>query len=339
LNKKRMVIFDQDETYAGSLMEYLESMQNFPYTISVFSEKGALLAFAAQTAVSLLLVSETAYALIRNEIKAEQVMILNESGTLTWKELHNIKKYQSANHIVKEIMHYYAEKEEIVYGQLTVKGNARMIGLYSPVRRCSQTTLGLTLGQILAEENKTLYLNFENFSGFPNLIGYERGRDLSDLLYFLEKSPEKFRFYFETCVRKMENLDYIPPIHAMHQLLMIRGEQWLSLLQAITKETDYDVVILDLSEGMQGLFEVLRMCTHVYTLTQDDRYAKAKVDQYEQLLQLCEYEDVLQKTIKRKIPFIKDVTERFLYRPGGEFSEYVKKMLKDDGLNHGLYSN
>ena len=39
MNKKRMVIFDQDETYAGSLMEYLESMQNFPYTISVFVVK------------------------------------------------------------------------------------------------------------------------------------------------------------------------------------------------------------------------------------------------------------------------------------------------------------
>lgn len=339
MNKKRMVIFDRDEKYAGSLMEYLESMENFPYMISVFSDEKALQAFTDQTDVSLLLVSETAYEKIRNAVRTEQVMILNESGTLTWKELHNIKKYQSANHIVQEIMHYYAEKEEIVHSRFTVKGNVQLIGLYSPVRRCSQTTLGITLGQVLAEENKTLYLNFESFSGFPCLMGYEGGRNLSDLLYFLEKSPEKFQLYFDTCVRKLENLDYIPPIHAMHQLLLIREEQWRNLILAIVKEGGYDVIILDLSEGMQGLFEILRMCTHVYTLTQDDRYAKAKVDQYEQLLQLCEYEDVLQKTTKRKIPFIKDAVDRFLYRPGGEFAAYVKKILKDDGLDHGLCTN
>lgn len=339
MNKKRMVIFDRDEKYAGSLMEYLQNMENFPYTISVFSNREALLAYAAEADVSLLLVSEADYETIRDEAGTEHIMILNESGTLTWKELHNIKKYQSANHIVQEIMHYYAEKEEIVHRKLTVKGNAKLIGLYSPVRRCFQTTLGLNLGQVLAEENKALYLNFESFSGFPSLMGYERGRDLSDLLYLLEKSPEKFRIYFETCVKKLENLDYIPPIHAMHQLLLIREEQWRNLLLAIIKEGDYDIIILDLAEGMQGLFEILRMCTHVYTLTQDDRYAKAKVDQYEQLLQLCEYEDVLQKTTKRKIPFIRDVADCFLYRPGGEFAAYVKRMLKDDGLDHGLCTN
>ena len=34
---------------------------------------------------------------------------------------------------------------------------------------------------------------------------------------------------------------------------------------------------------MQGLFEILRMCRHVYTLTREDRIARGKLLQYEQV--------------------------------------------------------
>lgn len=332
MKKKRMVIYDHDKAYAESLTEYLEGMEDFPYAISAFSGKEALLEFTKVTPVSLLLVSETSYEEIRDEIEPEQVMILNESGELTWKDLQNIRKFQSADRIVQEIMHYYVEETEVLPDKLTLRGTAKLIGLYSPVRRCSQTTLGLTLGQILAENNKTLYLNFESLSGFPYLMGYDGGRDLADLLYLMEKAPKRFPFQLRASVRKLENLDYVPPMNAMHQLLLVRPEQWIRLVSSVIKEGDYDVVILDLSEGMQGLFELLRMCSHVYTVIKEDRYAKAKIAQYEQLLALCEYEDVLKKTLKRRVPFIKELSEDFIYRPGGELACYVKRMLKEDGL-------
>ena len=332
MKKKRMVIYDHDKVYAANLMEYLEGMEDFPYAISAFSQREILLEFAKTTTVSLLLASETSYQEIRNEIETEQVMILNESGELTWKDLQNIRKFQSADRIVQEIMHYYVEETAVLPDKLTLRGTAKLIGLYSPVRRCSQTTLGLTLGQILAEDNKTLYLNFESLSGFPYLMGYDGGRDLTDLLYLLEKAPKRFPLQLRASIRKLENLDYVPPMNAMHQLLLVRPEQWVRLVSAVIKEGDYDVVILDLSEGMQGLFEILRMCSHIYTVVKEDRYAKAKIAQYEQLLALCEYEDILKKTVKRRVPFIKELTEDFLFHPGGELACYVKKMLKEDGI-------
>lgn len=336
MSKKRLVIFDRDEKYAGNLMEYLGNVVDFPYTISVYSKKESLLESAREETIHLLLVSESAYACIKDEIEAEQVMILNESGELTWKDLQNIKKYQSAEYIVREIMHYYVEVADAVPPKLTTQGNAKLIGFFSPVRRCSQTTMGLTLGQIMAERCRTLYVNFESLSGFPYLLEYSGGRDLSDMMYFLETAPGKFGMHLQNCVRKLENLDYIPPMSAMHQMLLVQAEQWQKLIGALIREGGYEVVILDLSEGMQGLFEILRMCTHVYTLIKDDRYARAKVEQYEQLLQLCEYQDVLQKTRKRKIPYMREIPDGICYQPGAEFSGYVKNMLKEDGLYGSL---
>lgn len=332
MSKKRLVIFDRDEKYAGNLMEYLKRLEDFPYTISVFSKKEALLTSAKEETIHLLLASESAYADIKDAIRAEQVMILNESGELTWKDLQNIRKFQSAEHIVQEIMQYYVELADVIPAKLAVQENAKIIGFFSPIRRCLQTTMGLTLGQIMAEKCRTLYVNFESLSGFPYLLEYSGGQDLSDLMYFLETAPNKFGMYLRNCIKRLENLDYIPPMSSMHQMLLVRAEEWQKLIGALIKEGNYEVVVLDLSEGMQGLFEILRMCTHIYTLVKDDRYARAKVEQYEQLLQLCEYQDVLQKTRKRRVPYMREITDGICYQPGTEFSGYVKNMLKEDGL-------
>lgn len=332
MNKRKLIIYDKDEKYAGNLMEYLSGIKNFPYDISVYSKQEALVKYAGCMKIDLLLVSETAYADIKQSVEAERVMVLNESGNLTWSDLQNIRKYQSAENIVQEIMHYYIEVAETVPAKVTICEDVKIIGFFSPVGRCSQTTMGLTLGQIMSEHCNTLYLNFESLSGFPYMLGYGMGRDISDLLYYLETAPEKFDLNFQRCVKKLDGLDYILPMKAMHHLLLVKAEMWQRLINAIATSGRYKVIILDLSEGIQGLFDILRMCTHIYTLTKDDKFAKAKIDQYEQLLQLCEYEDVLSKTYKRKIPLMKEIPNVLCYHPGSEYSGFIKKMLKEDGV-------
>lgn len=332
MNKRKLIIYDKDEKYAGNLMEYLSGIKDFPYDISIFSKQDALVEYAGHTKIDLLLASESSYADIKECVKADRVMILNESGTLTWSDLQNIRKYQSAENIVQEIMHYYIEVAEVMPAKVTVCENVKIIGFFSPVGRCSQTTMGLTLGQIMSERCATLYINFESLSGFPYMLGYGMGKDISDLLYYMETAPEKFDLNLQRCIRQLEGLDYILPMKTMHQLLLIKSEMWQKLISAIVASGRYKVIILDLSEGIQGLFEILRMCTHIYTLTKDDKIAKAKIEQYEQLLQLCEYEDVLNKTYKRKIPIMKEIPNVLCYHPGSEYSGFIKNMLKEDGI-------
>ncbi len=339
MSKKILVIYDKDEPYARSLMEYLCNREEFPYEVTIFTDSIRLQEFAQKSEIELLLVAEPFYEDITTKVSAKQLMILSDSGDQVWKDIQSVEKYQSADNIVREIIQYYVNNTESVPQRRSFKRNVTLIGFFSPVRRCCQTTMGMVLGQILAEKNKTLYLNFESVSGFSGIMGYGNEKDISDLLYFQQTVPQKFRFYLYSCIKKAENLDYIPPMNSMHQLLLARPDQWKKLIKAIVEESDYEYIILDLSEGMQGLFDLLRMCTHVYTLTKDDLYAKAKVEQYEQLLQLCEYEDVLKKTIKRRIPFIKEIPDGFAYCPGGELARYVKNMLKEDGLDDGLCRN
>ena len=64
------------------------------------------------------------------------------------------------------------------------RGLAKVLGVYSPVGRCLKTSFALTMGKLLAQEERVLYLNLEEFSGLSVLMKEEYKSDLSDLLYF-----------------------------------------------------------------------------------------------------------------------------------------------------------
>ena len=88
-------------------------------------------------------------------------------------------------------------------------------------------------------------------------------------------------------------------------------------------------MILDLNESMQGLFEILRLCTKVYTLTRDDRIARGKLLQYEQVLSLYDYTDILDKTKQFSLPHIRRLPEELEQLTKGELADLVKGLLKE----------
>ena len=76
----------------------------------------------------------------------------------------DVYKRQSTDSIMREVMACYCAKP--VEPALTVIGNAgSIIGIYSPVNRCLKTSFALTMGQLMARDRKTLYVNLEDCSG------------------------------------------------------------------------------------------------------------------------------------------------------------------------------
>ena len=64
----------------------------------------------------------------------------------------------------------------------------RIIGVYSPVGRCGKTSLALAMGQLLAREEKLLFITLDTFTGFfPVFVDEQWKRDLSDLIYSRSK--------------------------------------------------------------------------------------------------------------------------------------------------------
>ena len=62
----------------------------------------------------------------------------------------------------------------------------------------------------------------------------------------------------------------------------------------------YEAVILDLGDAVNGLYDILKKCSKVYTLYIDDETAQAKLKQYEENLRTAGYADVLEHTVKKQ---------------------------------------
>lgn len=334
MKKKRMALCDGEQDYVQYLTEYLKAREDLPFEIYGYTDPEKLVQFGQCNQIDLLVMAERVFRRLTQKVPAGRTMILKESDEGIKEGLPQICKYQRAENIYRFIMEQYLEvadsQEE---GESGVNPEqVTLIGMYSPVRRCLQTSFALTLGQLLGAGHRTLYISFEHYSGWNRMLKQEGGRDLSDLLCHVEEPEEKFRHRLRLAQQKIGDLFYIPPVFAGQNLIYVRAGEWKRLVEKIAATGDYRYIILDLSESLQGIFELLRLCSRVYTLVREDEVARNKLLQYEQLLRLYEFEDVLEKTQKHTIPGFRELPPRLDQFTKGELAAFVQKIAKEDLL-------
>ena len=328
-NGKVMVLCDTEEEYAQLLTEFLKRHKDLPWEIHTYTNVEELLLREQHQSISMLVVAESTYTEEIKKLQPDRLVVLNESGVLHWSELHHVDKYQQAEEVLKYLLSVYMEIADVQFPRLRKNSNAVFIGNYSPVRRSMQTSFALTMSQLLAQEHRTLYLNFEHYAGLTELLPDMQTFDLADLLYFLNAEKDKFYLRMQSMLYHKGKLDYIPPMKSGQNLLTVTAAEWQSLLQKIEDTGEYEYVILDLSESMQGLFDILRLCRHVFTMTREDRISQSKLLQYEQILSLYEYEDVLDKTRRFSLSHIRRLPEELEQYTKGDLADMVKELVKD----------
>lgn len=329
LEHKIMALCDPEADYAGQLSAYLQNDRDFPWEVEIYTGITELAEESKQKEIDLLLVAESVYV-PDLPVEAGMTVLLNESGLLRWSSLKNVDKYQPAENVLKELLELYMAREKTFFPRLVTGQQMRIIGMYSPVRRCLQTSFALTYGQLLAQEHRTLYLNFEHYAGMPELLPDEKGRDLSTLLYYMKSDRSKFVLRMKVLIRKKGKLDYIAPAYMGQNLIYITAQEWQQLLWEIGESGEYEYVILDLSENMQGLLEILRRCCRVYMPVKEDFVARCKIDQYEQILSLYEYEDIKEKTRKCCLPLFRRLPDQIEQYTRGDLAQYVRQLIEEE---------
>lgn len=327
--KPVLVLYDREEEYAFLLTEYIRKHKELPWDVHTYTVEEELLRVEGDAPIDVMVVSERSYREKLSELRAARTVILNESGTLNRTDHVRVDKYLQASQVLQSILEVYLEMGDAIAPPVQGRGNTRFIGMYSPVRRCKQTTFALTFSRMLSERYRTLYLNFEHYVGISELAAEAGSRDLADLLYFLMADGDKFRLRLQTIVRHRGSLDYVPPMKSGQNLLFVSPREWAGLLRRLEEIGEYDFVILDLSESMQGLFDILRSCVKVFTLTKEDKVAQGKLAEYEHILEAYSYGDVLQKTCKCMPPKVKRIPEDPEEYTRGEMADFVRRMIRE----------
>lgn len=329
MRKKILAVCDTEENYVRRFCEYVNKKEGYPFEGAGFTSGESLRTFCEEYEVDTLLVAEHVYDASLEKIVKDNIIILSEEEKKE-EGVQIIYKYQSCENVLREVMRYCAEHNPQPADKKIRKSRMKMIGFYTPIHRCMQTSFAITLGQILAKNHKVLYLNFESFSGFERRMGKEFMSDLTDLIYYVTNAREALFYKLKSITETIRNLDYIPPAFSCMDLSRVTPEQWNMMFTELEMHTSYEYFILDLSENMQGIFDILRRCEKVFTLIRDDSAAEAKLFQYEKLLECADYKDVLEKTKRCKLPFIRQISfdmEQFTY---GELADYVRNLVKEE---------
>ncbi|MDR2547270.1 MAG: hypothetical protein LBC96_07155 [Lachnospiraceae bacterium] len=352
MNKKILAICDNEADYAYRLMEMLKSRNDFHFDhfdyfdLHVFTDSDKLLSFARRKGskamgntthlsnhgIDAVLINGVLYDDEVRGLAIPHVFILcgEQTNVSLAANERFIHKYQSVDGIAADILSFYLEAEIELPRRVTKGDNVKIVGVFSPVKRCLQTTFSLTMGQILAKKYRTLYLNFECFSGLGRLMGGEQNADITDMVYLFECVKEKFINKLPTITAQVNGLYYVSPSAIYPDLINIPGEQWTLLLNELRSHGDYQYIVLDLSEYVNGLMQILRECDRIYTITKGDYHALMKLEQYEQMLSDPRYENVAAVTRKLSLPLFKNVPMKCEEMTYGELAAYIREELLDD---------
>ena len=181
MNRRTLAICDPEQAYACRLMDALSRREDFPFEVLAFTGAERLQDSLARKPVQILLIAQ---GLFREEMKdwVRHVILLQEEENSPVQELPCVSKYSSVLRIAKKVTETAMQTEKLPF--LQTVGKACVYGFYTPVGRSLQTTLALTMGQLLAANKRVLYLNFECCAGLTEMFGKQADNtEVASLLY------------------------------------------------------------------------------------------------------------------------------------------------------------
>lgn len=334
MKKSIFAVCDLEASYACNLMDYLNERRTTPFEVQAFTNISSLESFARENEIEILLISTRAMCNEIRELPIKRTIILSEGEPLQdLEEYPFVYKYQSSDQILSEVMEYYVEDHPQPHILAMGAKRTKVYGIYSPIGRTRKTAFALALGEILAETKQVLYLNFEEFSGFEELFGVSYKTDLSDLIYFARQKEGSLVYKLNSVIQTFHELQYIPPAMSPADIRDVSGEEWLGFIREVMSYREYDVIILDLSNQVDEVFQILKECDRIYMPVQDDMISQAKLLQYEKLLHMLELEEVESKTKRLRLPVQPlqkengNLTQQLVW---GEMGSFVRRLLWEE---------
>lgn len=315
-------------------MDYLNEKKNTPFEVQAFTNVESLMAFARNHPLEILLISTRAMCNEIKELQIKRIIILSEGEALqNLEEYPFVYKYQSSDSLISEVMEHYAVCAPQMQLMPSAIKKTRIYGIYSPIRRSRKTSFALTLGEVLSETKQVLYLNLEEFSGFEDLFGINYRTDVSDLIYFARQKEGNLIYKLNAVIQTFHGLQYIPPALSPFDLRDVSGAEWISFLNEIISYCEYDVILLDLGEQIDDIYQLLNICDRIYMPVLDDVFSQAKINQFEKLAEMLDCKEILDKVRKIHPPAQslsrerQDITQQLVW---GEMGNFVRMLLWEE---------
>lgn len=336
MKQNALILCDSEVDYVNQMSVFLSMDGLFPCEIITCTCKEELERLLREKEVQLLVMAEAFAEESMPVWPRDKTVILNESGLVRWADIKNIDKYREAELVRRELLQLISSLQIGAYPVLDKSKKAGCVAFYSPIRRCLQTSMAIAYSQLLADHERVLYLNFEYYSTLQANEMWENEADLTTLLYYADCGDSEFEQKLRAMRRCLGNWDYIMPIKNGENLVNAEADDWLRLVEKCRCLQEYDTIVLDISDAMQGVYGLLKQCDRVYTIVKSDRLGQEKMKIYEHALEQKGYASVKEKTMKLLLPNFARLPEKLEDYSRGELAEYVQQHLLAEEV-YGVY--
>ncbi len=335
MNSKRLIICDHDREYAGRLAEYIRRSE-CGYEVVLYTDPARFADEWDSNGIYRLLIQEGFLDKIMGSESAagQEIMAVPGCYVLTGNEDSRgegkIYKYQSASDILSAV----GEELRVSHSMITEarrNEGCRMIGVYSPVSHTLKTTLAITLAQISGADKPTLYINTEGYSGLYELFDINTEYSLSDLVYEYSVHPEEIAGFISRYTVRVEDMNILLPARSSAELKEINPYMWISILNAIASTSLFSTIVMDISDEIQGVPEILNVCGQIYMPVRKDPVAMAKLRAFDEVL--AGYpggNEIRNRMIRLKFPYFDDIETTFGNLRHGKLARYIKQEIAGD---------
>ena len=264
------------------------------------------------------------YEQMRDEIDSERVIVLLDSKEGV-EERNRIYKYQNCDVVLKEILKMASSIDDInVY--INRSTTMKVIAVYTPNDSRIATSIALDIGKLLSGMASTLFISLDGMSVIPDITGIEFDMDMSDL--FCENMTEGgLSNAIIRSVRRLGNMDVLPIMHNYQDMASVTNEEWKNFIKDIERKTDYEFVVIDLTESVRNLFDILKLANYICVAT-----SKGTVEGYRYKQFMKEIEILYDSELKEKInTYFVDAGDEIPFEMSagsmGPFGNYSKQFV------------
>ncbi len=321
---RTICFFEPDEIFAERLIDYWTEHGLSQYQICYYSDAGRWKEDSTEVSADLWILDCS--------LRTVNFSPPPRGRILWWSDLKEdteaVYKYCSAAVLLRIILGYLNIGEDVMRTEV----GTRVISLYSPIKRCLQTTFGITLAHILSKKGRVLYLNLEGHSGLDHFLKRSFSKDISDFIYYVNQTSGEIPLITQNYIYRLGDVDMIPPVLNPSNLQEITEAMWLRMLHSLEDSGLYDYIIIDVSDFLLGIYGILRESSVVFSMTKSDARAEAKWQHYCSILEEAGYRDVLDKTRRQELPHMALLPTDINTCVPGEMTDTVERAAKGVGL-------
>ena len=280
--KVTLAVLDSCRFYLERFLDYSKSIKNSPFEILGYYDLNILLKKLEDEKIEAVLFSPEIFknsdqcelknnlfqsgkncvCLILGEQDSADIFNEKYANLLHGKKLSCINKFQPVDEILMQLqeilnINSYEKEREIS----SIKNQYELIGLYSPIAKGSHIKEAVAIAQSEKyRDKKTLYINFDQFSGIDEWMDYPKNTDMTDVIFYFKTNPSKLGLALNKAKGQLRGMDCLSSPVDFTDLSELDEKAWPEFLSLLSSAGGYDIIILDILVVLLNFLKILDRC-------------------------------------------------------------------------------